>query len=227
MMSDTGDPLAKSRAQSTVGDLVKAPSADITPIPAAVGELMMGRSKSFDAAARLFPAEADLLVERGVVRGMLLEGDFARAEAFLKENFASLWAEDPNIKSSIWALQFIEHIRKGEVTTAVEYAKGHFGEGTEGARFVSRDPEGYERLLSIEELFSLLCYEKVEESPAKHLLSPVQRESVGDYVNRKILALKNRNGITALEKMLKQLVLTQNLQLEKSNNLGSIFKLKI
>ncbi len=216
--------LEEEDKKDAMSDVPKT-QADVSMQPLE-GELL--RSKSAAEKLKLFPKEApDFLLERGVVREMLLEGEFAHAELFLRENFPALWGEDPNIKFSICALQFVEFARKGEAGKAVEYAKTQFGPELEGARFVSRDPEGYERLLGVEELFSLLCYEDVEKSPVRHLLSPIQRESVGDYINRKILAIKSKNGITGLEKVLKQLVLTQNFQLEKSNNMGSIFKLKI
>ena len=208
-------------------DSGKEDHAKTRALSAAMEEVIATRSKSFDKGVlALGDPKANLLVERGVIREMLFEGDFAKAEAFVKENFAKLWEDDKNIKFSIWALQFIEFLKTGKTMEAVQYAREHFGDNTEDACFISRDNDGYEKAIGIEELFSLLCYENVAESPVKHLLSPVQRESVGDYINNRILSMKGKNGITALEKALKQLVVAQNYQLEKSN-LGAIFKLKI
>eukprot|EP01022_Parablepharisma_sp_SALTPOND_P028888 TRINITY_DN71966_c0_g1_i1.p2 TRINITY_DN71966_c0_g1~~TRINITY_DN71966_c0_g1_i1.p2 ORF type:complete len:241 (-),score=48.34 TRINITY_DN71966_c0_g1_i1:72-794(-) len=211
MPSDSGkDEAVKSRALSS-----------------AMEEIVAARSKSFDRGIiALGDSESYLLVERGIIREMLLEGDFAKAEAFIKENFSSLWEEDKNIKFSIGALQFIELLKEGKPTEAIEYARNQLNENAGEARFISRDAEGHGKALGIEDLFSLLCYERMEESPVRHLLSPIQREAVGDYINSKILTMKSKDGITALEKSLKQLVAVQNYQMEKYN-LGATFNLKI
>jgi len=195
---------------------------------AQIENIIIERSKSFDQNSVLDSnAKTQMLVERGVIREMLLEGNFKNCEAFIKENFSKLWNENPHIRFSIWALQFIEYLKDNKSLDAVKFARDTLGsEDTKYAFFVSRDKDGYEKLLGIEDLFSLLCYENIQNSPVRHLLLPIQRESVGDYINKQILTLKGKNEITALEKSLKQLVVSQNYMLEKSH-LKDTFKLKI
>ena len=165
----------------------------------------------------------ELQVRRKEIRNMLLEGKFEQVGEYIKANFTSLWNEDKNLRNSIWALQLIEYLKEQKIKEALEYSANHF---TEGGYFVTRNIKGYEIFIEVKELLTLFCYEKIEESPLKHLLSPMQREAVGDYINSKILEMKGKDKDTILEKALKQLVAIQNYQLEKQK-VSSTFKLKV
>eukprot|EP00826_Nyctotherus_ovalis_P062158 TRINITY_DN8941_c0_g2_i3.p1 TRINITY_DN8941_c0_g2~~TRINITY_DN8941_c0_g2_i3.p1 ORF type:complete len:308 (+),score=61.10 TRINITY_DN8941_c0_g2_i3:170-1093(+) len=165
----------------------------------------------------------ELLVKRGIIRKMLLNGSFEEAEEFVRENFPDLWNEDKVIRNSIRALRFIEFFREHKEKEAIEYSAKHFaGEG----HFATRDLEGYEQILEIDQLFSLFCYENVEDSPLRHLLLPMQREAVGDYISKRILSTKNQHADTELEIVLKQLIAIQNYKLEEQK-INPNFKLKV
>lgn len=193
----------------------------------AMEEITIARSMSIDHEVLPFSdSSMELLVERGIIREMMLKGDFEKAEEYLNSKFPELWEKDINIRVSIWALQFIELLKEPDQKKAIHFATEHFNETIDNGKFVSRDTEGYEKILNVDELFSLLCYEKIDEPKIKHLFSPIQREAVGDYINNKILDMKGSNEITSLEKMLKQLVLVQNSKMEKQN-IQSTFKLKV
>lgn len=167
--------------------------------------------------------DSELLVKRGIIRKMLLNGSFEEAEEFVRDNFPALWNEDKAVRNSIWALRFIEFFREHKEKEAIEYSAQHFsGEGY----FVTRDLEGYEQVLEIDQLFSLFCYEKVEDSPLKHLLLPMQREAVGDYINKRMLLMRNKKADTELELALKQLTAIQNYRLEQQK-ISPDFKLKV
>ena len=167
------------------------------------------------------------LVERGAVREMLLCGDYPKAEAFLQTCFRDIWDEDANIRLSLAALQFIERVHKGLLIDAVHFAQDRLLQDDGDARFVSRDADGYERYMEAEELFQLLCYEDIERSGVKHLLSPIQREAVADYINGKILLARSDRSASVLEISLQQLILNETFRLEKANMLGPQFALKI
>ncbi len=82
----------------------------------------------------------------------------------------------------------------------------------------------------------LLCYENAKSSELSYLLNLNQREAVADYINQRILGiqhffiwleLKSISGPSVIERLLKQLVLTEKVYLEKNNSMGPQFKLKI
>jgi hypothetical protein len=169
----------------------------------------------------------ECLVERGAVREMLLSGDFTKAEAFLQTCFRDIWDDNPNIRLSLAALQFIERVRLNQPLDAIRFAQDRLlRDELEKGRFVSRDAGGFERLMEAEELFQLLCYQDLGSSGFQYLLSPVQREAVSDYINAKIMQRGDRAS-SALETSVQQLLLNESFRLEKANMLGPQFTLKI
>eukprot|EP00826_Nyctotherus_ovalis_P011029 TRINITY_DN12878_c0_g1_i4.p1 TRINITY_DN12878_c0_g1~~TRINITY_DN12878_c0_g1_i4.p1 ORF type:complete len:210 (-),score=63.69 TRINITY_DN12878_c0_g1_i4:39-668(-) len=173
-------------------------------LSSAAEEVTLARSRSIDQqvlAAAEFGAE--LLVERGIIREILLAGEFEKAEEYIKGKFPSIWNEDKNVRVSIWALQFIELLRRADTKAAIDFAREHFTKETEGGHFITFDPNGYASALEIDEVFGLLCYETIEESSMKHLFLPMQREAVSDYVSNKILKMRDMKDVTSIEKILK------------------------
>ena len=167
-----------------------------------------------------------LIIKRGVIRKMLMNGNYEDVEGYIKENFPDLWNSDRSIQLSLWALRFIEIINSGDIKKAIEYSSEYFADNNDNETIIVRDLDGYEKQMKVDELFGLLCYDKINESPLKYLLSPMQRETVSDYINNKIMSLKNLNESTGLEESLKHLVAVQNYQLEMQNSQPN-FKLKI
>jgi hypothetical protein len=190
-----------------------------------IEEMTLARSKSMDQEVfALGDFKAELLVERGIIREMLVSGEFEKVGEYIKGKFHDLWANDKNIRVSIWALQFIELLKKRDMKAAIDFASSRFNE--EGGHFVTFSAEGFEERLELNELFGLLCYTQIEDSNMKHLLLPIQREAVSDYIGKRILEMKGISGTTVIEKTLKQLIVSQNSILE-AQNLNSIFKLSI
>ena len=191
----------------------------------AVEEMTLARSKSMNQKVfALGDLNSELLIERGIIRERLVSGEFEKVEEYIKDKFPELWTNDKDIRVSIWGLQFIELLKRKDTKAAIDFAGAHFNE--EGGHFITFNAEGFEEKLQVNELFGLLCYAQIEDSNMKHLLQPIQREAVSDYIGKKILETKGMTGTTIIEKTLKQLILSQNSILQ-AQNLNSTFKVSI
>ena len=180
----------------------------------------------------------EYLLERGILRELLTahyfeklsEDDIVKAEQYLINNFTHLWNEDKSICISIWALQFIELYKSLGNERALIFAREHFPENKDKC-IATFDPDGYIKLYTPYQIFNILFREAhkeldLRELEARTLISPIQREAVSDLVNKKLLELKNIMRTTAIERILKQILLLKSNILKHHCGLPR-FKLKV
>lgn len=142
------------------------------------------------------------LLERGIIKELLLAGELNQVENYIKKTFPHLWEEDHNLRSTIWGLKYIDIIKKGDQSAIEKFADEHIE--TRG-EFIAFDKDGDDIMIATHPITITLLNEQ-EDS----LSSSMQRELLSDYISKKILTIKGKEKTTALERFLKQCVVINN-----------------
>jgi hypothetical protein len=193
--------------------------------------LFHGYKDSAEAFASTNPPDLEPLTERDTmllstlelrsqVRRHILGGELEPVKSQLISNFGDI-ASSSEAMFAIECQIFIEHIRRKELSDAIELSQ---------TTFLSWWSESTQQ--QIEDCCALLAYSFPEKSPAADMLSPLRIESTADLVNRSILRWTGITGIMPgedepdLARLLAHLAKVHG-QIRVSRGAGEIFDLDI
>lgn len=170
------------------------------------------------------------------IRQMILQGQIDEVNELLVNQCPDVFRKTEtdvfaDVSFCLLCQKFIELVRGGYVENAVHFAQKEL--------FRFRDlSERYQK--DLHWVIALIAYKKPEDPALKYLFSKERRDFVADVVNSALLKITpssqegnegiketaSEEPITAVEKILKQLVSTQKQLHEENKNQGEIFKLQ-
>jgi Ran-binding protein 9/10 len=144
--------------------------------------------------------------ERQLVLAKVMEGQTENALAHARKMFPGLEVADPETQFLVKTQEFIEMLLSGKAAlAAVQYAR------QELMPFHEVFPE------QLEEVYSLLVYENVAESPVAHLVQVGRRERVACSLNEAMLESQNQPAHSILERILAQSHAVLDLHADTAN----------
>lgn len=146
---------------------------------------------------------------RSSIRNLIMQGKIQEAKQVILLKYPGL-ENNEELLLALHTQEFIEIVNRGEVYSALEYAKQYlasYREKTVSCR------SGNDMSIYVWEVIGLLCYTKPNESVLSHLLTLEKREATADVINRIIIAM-NDNSNCKLEFVMKQMLAVQSLYME-------------
>ncbi|KAI9347929.1 hypothetical protein DFJ73DRAFT_835852 [Zopfochytrium polystomum] len=204
-------------------------SAVSTDIPDGVSELGTANGMEVDKAVSP-DSKSDQWSVRAEIRNSILAGDIPSAVTLLNTNFPGILSSKRNILFALKCRQFIELIAARTTTSSTKgkqplpsFPNGYSDDEAVGlgrelmSEFRSDANASPAVQAALAETFSLLAYaDPLCDSPNAHLLSPNMREPYATLVDRAVLEEIGALPDSALERVIRQVLLLEELLKEHS-----------
>lgn len=144
----------------------------------------------------------------------VMSGDVCGAQQFAKTKFPGLCVDDPETNFLLKSQQFIELIVSGKqpLSEVLRYGR------EELYPLYDSFPE------RLQEVYSLLAYTDLANSPVAHLVALGRRELVADRLNRAILKSQGRPAHAVLERLVAQAQAVLKMHSEVVNGPASLIR---
>ncbi|KAL7750002.1 Glucose-induced degradation complex subunit [Sorochytrium milnesiophthora] len=173
-------------------------------------------AQSFSAESGVAPSvDLSSIQDRMLIRNAVQSGNIDEAIERVNDLDPEILDTNPHLYFRLQQQKMIEHIRKGDIDTALEFAQ---------EELASRGEENPQYLQELEKTVSLLAFDVPSRSPMAELLDAGQRQKTASELNAAILLSQSQEKDPKLPSLLRMLIWSQN-QLEdrvtfpKINNL--------
>lgn len=178
--------------------------------------------------APLSSAPYSSLQIRKLCKDLIMKGELTSAIAECERAFPNVLQPNSDVYILLHCQALVELVRNRRVDEALMYAALHLGQCHELLLQPSVEQLVHPRTTKIlSDSIGIFAYEDPINSPVQYLLEMQNREHVSDRLNEEILKHTKEEPHPALERLLRQLVVTQQTRRELNHHLGNIFKLEL